>query len=145
MELGMLSVSPEKIGAVMALSPLPQSFAELESRVSHGLPRAALKASVERICPGMEGRRLLHRIVPEATLKRRQERLSVEESERAERLARVYATALHVWSNDDDARAFLQAPHPMLEGRAPLEVSLSELGARRVEDVLWQLYFGLPA
>jgi uncharacterized protein (DUF2384 family) len=52
------------------------------------------KASVERVCPGAEGRRLLHRIVPEATLKRRQERLSAEEPERAERLARVYATAL---------------------------------------------------
>lgn len=141
----MLSVSPEKIGAVMALSPLPQTFAELELRVSGGLPKEALKASVERVCPGGEGRWLLHRIVPEATLKRRQERLSAEESERAERLARVYATALHVWGNDDDARAFLAAPHPMLEGRVPLEVSLSELGARRVEELLWQLYFGLPA
>ena len=141
----MPSVSPEKIGAVMALSPLPHSLAELESRVVGGLPKEALKASVERVCPGTEGRRLLHRIVPEATLKRREERLTAEESERAERLARVYATALHVWSTDEDARAFLQAPHPMLEGRTPLEVSLSELGARRVEELLWQLYFGLPA
>lgn len=141
----MLSVPPEQIGAVMALSPLPHSFAELESRVSSGLPKEALKASVERVCPGAESRRLLHRIVPEATLKRRQVRLSAEESERAERLARVYATALHVWGSDEDARVFLQAPHPMLEGRAPLEVSLSELGARRVEVLLWQLFFGMPA
>jgi putative toxin-antitoxin system antitoxin component (TIGR02293 family) len=140
----MPSISPEKIGAVMALTPLPHSYAELELRVADGLPKEALRASIERVCPGSEGRRLLHRIVPEATLKRRQERLSAEESGRAERLARVYATALHVWSTDEDARAFLQAPHPMLEGRAPLEVSLSELGARRVEELLWQLYFGLP-
>ena len=141
----MPSIAPEKIGAVLALMPLPHSYAELELRVADGLPKAALRASVERVCPGTEGRRLLHRIVPEATLKRRQERLSAEESERAERLARVYATTLHVWSSDEDARAFLQAPHPMLEGRTPLEVSLSELGARRVEELLWQLYFGLPA
>lgn len=142
----MPSVLPEQIGAVMALSPLPQSFAELESRVAAGLPKDALRAGVERVCPGGEGRRLLHRIVPEATLKRRHERLSAEESERAERLARVFATALHVWNDDEAAaRAFLQAAHPMLEGRAPLTVSLTELGARRVEELLWQLYFGLPA
>jgi putative toxin-antitoxin system antitoxin component (TIGR02293 family) len=141
----MPSIAPEKIGAVLALMPLPHSYAELELLVADGLPKAALRASIERVCPGTEGRRLMHRIVPEATLKRRQERLSAEESERAERLARVYATALHVWSSDEDARAFLQAPHPMLEDRTPLEVSLSELGARRVEELLWLLYFGLPA
>ncbi len=33
----------------------------------------------------------------------------------------------------------------MLEGRPPVSVALSELGARRVEDLLWGLYYGLPA
>ena len=40
-----------------------------------------------------EQRALMHRIVPEATFKRRRERLSPAESERTERLARVVATA----------------------------------------------------
>jgi uncharacterized protein (DUF2384 family) len=33
----------------------------------------------------------------------------------------------------------------MLEGRTPLEVSLTELGARRVEELMWKLFYGLPA
>lgn len=142
----MALVTPENIAAVLALSPVPHSFAELDEAVAQGLPKAALRHSVERICSsGEERRRLLYRIVPEATYKRRRERLSAEESGRAERLARVYATARHVWDSDDEAREFLNTPHPMLQGRTPLDVSLSELGARRVEDLLWKLYFGLAA
>jgi putative toxin-antitoxin system antitoxin component (TIGR02293 family) len=130
----------------MALTSVPHSFAELDELVSHGLPKNALKASVDRICLNNEDRKhLLYRIIPEATYKRRRASLSVEESERAERLARVYATAQYVWNSDDDARAFLHAPHPMLQGRTPLDVSMSELGARRVEELLWKLYYGIAA
>jgi putative toxin-antitoxin system antitoxin component (TIGR02293 family) len=142
----MVLVTPEKIASIMALVPIPHSFAELDELVSHGLPKNALKASVDRICLNNEDRKhLLYRIIPEATYKRRRASLSVEESERAERLARVYATAQYVWNSDDDARAFLHAPHPMLQGRTPLDVSMSELGARRVEELLWKLYYGIAA
>ena len=142
----MVLVTPEKIASIMALTSVPHSFAELDELVSHGLPKYALKASVDRICLNNEDRKhLLYRIIPEATYKRRRASLSVEESERAERLARVYATAQYVWNSDDDARAFLHAPHPMLQGRTPLDVSMSELGARRVEELLWKLYYGIAA
>ena len=142
----MVLVTPEKIASIMALTSVPHSFAELDDLVSHGLPKIALKASVDRICLNNEDRKhLLYRIIPEATYKRRRASLSVEESERAERLARVYATAQYVWNSDDDARAFLHAPHPMLQGRTPLDVSMSELGARRVEELLWKLYYGIAA
>ena len=142
----MVLVTPEKIASIMALTSVPHSFAELDELVSHGLPKKALKASVDRICLNNEDRKhLLYRIIPEATYKRRRASLSVEESERAERLARVYATAQYVWNSDDDARAFLHAPHPMLQGRTPLDVSMSELGARRVEELLWKLYYGIAA
>ena len=142
----MILVTPEKIASVMALTPLPHSFAELDARVSQGLPKAALKASIEHICSSREDRQsLLYRIIPEATYKRRRESLSAEESGRTERLARIYATAQYVWDSEDDARAFLNTPHAMLQGRTPLEVSLTELGARRVEELLWRLYYGIAA
>jgi uncharacterized protein (DUF2384 family) len=48
-----------------------------------------------------------------------------------------------VWDDADDARDFLHTPHPLLDGRAPLDVSLTELGARRVEELLWKLFFGM--
>lgn len=142
----MVLVTPEKIAAVMALAPVPHSFAELDERVAHGLPKSALKASVDHIFLSSEDRKqLLYRIVPEATYKRRRERLTPAESGRAERLARVYATAQYIWNSDADARAFLHTPHPMMQGRSPLDVSLTELGARRVEELLCKLYYGIAA
>lgn len=142
----MVLVTPEKISLVMALFPVPHSFAELDDRVAHGLPKDALKASVDRVHLVNEDRkRLLYRIVPEATYKRRRGVLTADESGRAERLARIFATADYVWNSEDDARAFLSAPHPVLQGRTPLDVSLTELGARRVEELLWKLYYGLAA
>lgn len=139
-------VTPEQIAAVLALVPVPLSFAELDERVAAGLPKEALKAGVERLARTADERRtLLHRVVPEATFKRRRSRLSATESEKTERLARVYATACHVWNSDEAARAFLHAPHAMLGGKLPLEVAMTELGARRVETLLWRLFYGIAA
>jgi len=110
------------------------------------LPKKSLKAIVDYVGMNtLERKQLLYRIIPEATYKRRREKLSAEESGRAERLARIYATAQYVWDSDDDARTFLHTPHPMLQDRTPLDVSMTELGARRVEEVLWRLYYGIAA
>ena len=142
----MVLVTPEKIASVLALFPIPHSFAELDDRVAHGLPKDALKASVDRgILSGEDRKKLLYRIVPEATYKRRRDTLTADESGRTERLARIFATADYVWNSEDDARAFLSVPHPMLQGRTPLDVSMTELGARRVEELLWKLYYGIAA
>lgn len=143
----MFLVTPEQIGAVMALEPTPRSFAELDEQVARGLPSAALKALIERISlrPD-EHHGLLHRIVPKSTLmRRRPAHLSSGESEKTERLARAFAAALHVWASDEEARAFMHAPHPMLRDRAPIDVALTELGARRVEELLWRLFYGVSA
>jgi putative toxin-antitoxin system antitoxin component (TIGR02293 family) len=122
-----------------------ESLRALESLVHEGLPKEALRRVVERaLADRVERRQLLYRIVPEATFKRRRV-LSTDASERTERLARVVATAEYVWDEPELARRFLHEPHPMLEGRSPVDVALSELGARRVEDLLWGLHHGLPA
>lgn len=142
-------IDSERIAEVMGgpeiLGGPVRSLSTLESVVHAGLPKEALKRVVERaISERQERRRLLYAIVPEATYKRRR-MLSPEVSERTERLARVVATAEHVWDDPDLARRFLHEPHPMLEGRSPVSVALTELGARRVEDLLWRLFHGLPA
>ncbi|MDD5580658.1 MAG: DUF2384 domain-containing protein [Methylobacter sp.] len=142
----MVLVTPEKIASFMSLLPLPHSLAELDALVSHGLPKHALKAIVDNIGLNPEERKqLLYRIVPEATYKRRRDKLSAEESERTERLARIYASALYVWNSEDEARLFLHTPHPLLQGRTALDVSMTEIGARRVEELLWRLYYGIAA
>jgi putative toxin-antitoxin system antitoxin component (TIGR02293 family) len=142
----MMLVTPEKIASVLALSSIPHSFAELDDLVTQGLPKLALKASVDRVClSGEDRKKLLYQIIPEATYKRRRIKLSADESERAERLARVFATTEFVWNSEEDARLFLSAPHSMLQGRTPLDVSMTELGARRVEELLWKLFYGIAA
>lgn len=104
----------------MALTSVPHSMAELDALVSGGLPKKALRASVDRVCINSEERKkLLHRIIPEATHKRRQRVLTSDESWRAEWLARVIATAEYVWDSADEARLFQNTPHPMLQGRTP--------------------------
>ncbi|MFD2272356.1 antitoxin Xre/MbcA/ParS toxin-binding domain-containing protein [Undibacterium arcticum] len=57
----------------------------------------------------------------------------------------MFATAEHVWDSEVDAREFLHTPHPLLNSQTPLDVSMTELGARRVEELLWKLFYGLPA
>lgn len=137
-------ISPEKIAQVMLLSPVPHTFSELDARVRLGLPKSALRVSVGHIGRNTDERRSLQNsIVPEATYKRRGELLNADESEKTERLARVFATAEFVWNSESDAREYLHTPHPLLDNRTPLHVSMTELGARRVEDLLWRLYFGL--
>ncbi|MFC5431101.1 antitoxin Xre/MbcA/ParS toxin-binding domain-containing protein [Paraburkholderia sp.] len=139
-------VTPAEVAAVMNLAPIPRSLAELEARVRDGLPKSALAMSVQHIATDAETRRALRAsVVPEATYKRRRERLSMGESEKTERIARIYATASYVWGDPGDARTFLAAAHPLLEGRRPLDVALTELGARRVEALLSQILYGLPA
>jgi putative toxin-antitoxin system antitoxin component (TIGR02293 family) len=142
----MMLTTPERIASVMGLKTIPHSFAQLDDMVIKGLPKGALKASIEHLFKrGDERQQFLYQIIPEATYKRRKTTLSPSESERTERLARVFATASYVWNSEEDARIFLKANHPLLQGRTPLDVSLTEIGARRVEELLGQLYYGIPA
>jgi putative toxin-antitoxin system antitoxin component (TIGR02293 family) len=85
-------------------------------------------------------------VSPRTTLLRREREgvLSPEESERLERVARLTALAEHVLESSADAQQFLTSPHPLLDGDAPIDLAATDLGARRVENVLWQLEYGLP-
>jgi putative toxin-antitoxin system antitoxin component (TIGR02293 family) len=49
-----------------------------------------------------------------------------------------------VWEDDERAQRFLWTPHPELGGRRPIEVALTELGAREVEEVVQRGLHGLP-
>lgn len=61
-----------------------------------------------------------------------------------EHQAHAYAIARLVWDSATDADTFMNRTHSMLQGRTPLEVSVTEAGARQVEEILKKLYWGLP-
>jgi putative toxin-antitoxin system antitoxin component (TIGR02293 family) len=134
------------MGGPQVLGLRVRSILDLSAAVERGLPKSALKTTVERVFGDSQNRRrMIYRIVPEATYKRRRDRLTLVESERTERLARVIATAEYVWDDPQKAHRFLAMPHPQLAGKSPLEASATELGARQVEELLARIFYGLPA
>jgi putative toxin-antitoxin system antitoxin component (TIGR02293 family) len=122
------------------------SLLELSKAVERGLPKATLRNVVSHVfTDAAEQRALMYRIIPEATYKRRRERLTPAESERTERLARVIALAEDVWQDRAQTRRFLTTPHPEIGGKTPLEAAMTELGARQAEAVMARILYGLPA
>jgi len=138
-------IAPESVADILGLQASIRSVSELEAAVSAGLPKRSLENLSSRL---YLDRRIASaykfKIVPQATWKRRGKRLSVEESERTERLARVLAQAEYVWDDREQAREWMSKPHRELQESTPLDAARTELGARRVEDLLDKLFYGLP-
>jgi putative toxin-antitoxin system antitoxin component (TIGR02293 family) len=64
--------------------------------------------------------------------------------DRTEQVARVIALSELLWDDAEAAQRFINAPHPELGNRTPLECASTELGARQVEDVVARAIYGLP-
>ena len=138
-------IAPESIAEILGLGPSIRSVSELESAVSAGLPKRALERLSARLhLDRSAASAYKYKVVPPATWKRRTKRLSADESERTERLARVLAAAEYVWNDRDQAREWMSKPHRELGDKSPLDTARTELGARRVEGLLDRLYFGMP-
>lgn len=54
------------------------------------------------------------------------------------------ALAEAAFGSPQDARRFLAAPHPELDGDRPIDAARTELGARQIEEILWRMEYGLP-
>ncbi len=138
----------ERVAAVLGgpavLQSTVRTWVELDRVVRAGLPKRSLQLVARRALePGAAVNEFVYSVVPPATFKRRT-RLSANESEHTERLARVVALAGALWDDNREARAFLSRPHPLLAGETPLNVARTELGARRVEHLLHEIEHGLP-
>ena len=135
------------LGGKRLLGREVRSTADLESVVREGIPYRSYLYLVKHVAATAEQRSVVERlIVPRTTRLRRERegRLSREESERAERVARLRAMAEQVFESAADAVDFLYAPHPLLEGATPAERANTDLGARRVEAILDRLEYSLP-
>lgn len=119
----------------------------LSARVESGFPVEALIPISRLVAPDDKG--FQTRIVPASTLKRRRrehQRLTPEESERVQRVARAWAAAIDLYHSEDAARAFLTRPHPMLDGQPPLQVALCNApGLDAVEGLLGRAKYGSAA
>lgn len=135
----------ETLGGARVLRTQVHTLADLSRAISAGLPFRSLRRLTEHY-PEAQRRRIEQIVVPRSTLQRRERAgvLSPEESARLERIARLTALAEYVWESQGSAQQFLTTPHPQLDGQAPLELAATDLGARRVEDLLWKLEYSLP-
>jgi putative toxin-antitoxin system antitoxin component (TIGR02293 family) len=82
-------------------------------------------------------------VVPRTTLERRDKQLSPQESERTERVARLFVHARRVLGTEAEAREFMRTPHPLLDGRSPMDTAKTDLATRRTEQILNALEYGL--
>ena len=124
-----------------------RSTADLERLVREGIPYRSYLYLVKHVATTPEQRGVVEKlIVPRTTRLRRERegRLSREESERAERVARLRAIAEQVFESGAESVDFLYSPHPLLGDAAPAGLASTDLGARRVEDLLWKLEYSLP-
>ncbi|HXT81783.1 MAG TPA: antitoxin Xre/MbcA/ParS toxin-binding domain-containing protein [Acetobacteraceae bacterium] len=128
----------------------------LADEVNKGLPLSALNRVVSQVAPF--DNTFIYRFVPKSTLARRlahqkrsasrrkQARLSAVQGAKVARLAEVWAFAKEVWGSDEQARDFLFRPHPLLEGRRPIDVVLAnEFGRPLVDGILGRLQYGSAA
>jgi putative toxin-antitoxin system antitoxin component (TIGR02293 family) len=114
--------------------------------VNEGLPAETLNRVTGAVAP--DDKQFINRLVgSKSTRYRRSDKpLSVESGFRTVRLAIVWVMAVEVWKSEEAARAFLNRPHPMLEGRKPIDVAIqSELGAEMVKSILGELKYGTAA
>jgi putative toxin-antitoxin system antitoxin component (TIGR02293 family) len=87
-------------------------------------------------------------VIPKRTLARRKaanERLTVEETDKALRLERIAIQAERVFGAPEKAHRWLRKAKRELQGETPLAYLASEAGARVVEEMLFRIEHGIFA
>ena len=121
-----------------------RSEVDLVEVVSRGLPAVAVDAVVHSgMLSADEAERLV--IARDALVerKRRGLPLTVDESDRLVRVARVHAIALEQFGDPGKAGRWLRKPNRVLDERVPLELLETGEGARLVEETIMRIAHGI--
>jgi len=133
-----------RITEILGFSEAQSPWPDVDQAIRAGLPKSALLNVARLIEPEPAlANELAFSVVPKSSLARR-DTLTPEQSEKTERLARLFLLAEHVLGDQPAARSFLHRPHPELDGRTPLQAAATELGGRAVERILNSIEYGLP-
>lgn len=84
--------------------------------------------------------------IPERTLARRKKenRLSSEESERLLRISKLFDDSLSLFDGDREAAVnWLRTPKKALRNQSPLHFARTEIGAREVENLIGRIEHGV--
>lgn len=132
------------LGGEQVLGRPVRSVSDLRETVEAGLPVRSLDMVTRHVAGNdRDAAELKYRVVPKTTLHRRT-RLTADEGQRLERLARMTVLAEEVWEDADLAHEFLTSAQPQLGGERPVEMARSDLATREVEELLFRLEWSLP-
>ncbi len=123
--------------------PVPKTDQQMLEMVEGQLPTSSVK---RLLALGITRSEIDAVVIPLRTLQHRRsrrEKLTVEESDRVVRVARLLSQAEAVYGSRERALAWLRRPHPRLRNRAPLEMSRTDTGTRIVEELLVQIDEGM--
>jgi len=128
----------------------PSGFAETAGIDFAAEPagRAGVAALTSLSSHGYSEDEIFTLVVPKRTFARRKaanERLTVEETDKALRLERIAVQAERVFGEAAKAHRWLREPKRALRGETPLAYLASEAGARVVEEMLYRIEYGMFA
>jgi putative toxin-antitoxin system antitoxin component (TIGR02293 family) len=116
---------------------------DLAEMAEKGLPTDSIAYLKDR---GVTFSEISQIIISPRTLKHRKargEQLSVEETGRMLRVARIIVLADQVFGNHEKALTWLRQVDERLNDRTPLSMLQTESGGRLVENLLWQIDEGV--
>jgi putative toxin-antitoxin system antitoxin component (TIGR02293 family) len=134
-----------KLGGSAMLGMEVRSQGDLARLVQERIPLGSLGCLVRA---GLSESEVARFVLPARTRRHRAARaepLTVEESDRAVRLARIQALAEETFGDAAKANRWLRRDLAELGGKAPLDVAQTEAGARVVETILAKIAWGAAA
>ena len=139
------AAAAEHLGGVEVVGREVRSDADMAMAVDLGFTVEAIDALKKR---GVTDREIGDLIIKPRTLSHRRanrSKLTVEESDRAARVARAFALAEKTFANRDKADRWLHKNLNSLGGRTPMELIRTDAGARIVENLMARISWGAPA
>jgi len=134
----------QRIGTALGIKSV-QSDTDLIHHVEARLPVRTITALVKG---GLTEDEIYSLIIPRRTLshrKTKREPLTREESDRAVRVGRVLVLAEGVFGEKSKALSWLRKPKRHFEDRPPLQLLGTDVGSRAVEELLYQIDYGMAA
>lgn len=133
----------EVLGGLDTLGRDVYTDLEMADLVMAGLPFKVLEALLS--CQALTSDDIAI-IMPRSTYfkhKKNDESLTPEQSDRAERLARVFASAMVVFRNPEKAARWIRKPNRAMNGRRPVDLVQTDAGFRTVEATLGRIAHGI--
>lgn len=133
---------PMSQATAVPASPPPFTYDWRE--IERGLPLSTLEQF--SAYSGIPIKNLLEVVIPPRTLKHRRQKkepLSIEESDRLARVAKIYELAVKVYGSREEGKEWMIRPKRRFDEKTPMTMLRTEAGEEAVEEFLVQIDEGM--